>query len=157
MKKSAVILCAILGTLGGLLITLIGAAAFGIAGGGLSTNDKPEWALLLSLEAAVMIAVCIPIQLLREKLFRRFGIPAPVFVASVSAVPLAWSVYERAHHLYLVAHDGYNYFMGGLGMGLTKLFTLTWLVSSAAFFAGQVIMALIFILRRSKKSKGGAL
>lgn len=150
MKKSAVILCAILGTLGGLLITLIGAAAFGIAGGGLSSAHTREWALLLSLEAAVMIALCIPVQFLREKLLRRFGIPAPVFIASVSVVPLVWSIYECAHHLYLVAHDGYDYFMGGLGYALTELFTLTRLVSSAAFFAGQVIMALIFILRRKK-------
>lgn len=157
MKKTALILCIILGTLGGLLTTLITSFVFGIFGGHLSAYDTPEWALLLSLEAAVMLALCIPIQLLREKLFRKFGIPAPVFIASVSAVPLVWSIYERARHLYLVAHDGYNYFMGGLGMGLTELFTLTWLVSSAAFFAGQVIMALIFILRRGKRSKGGAL
>lgn len=157
MKKTALILCIILGTLGGLLITLVTSFVFGIFGGHLSAYDTPEWALLLSLEAAVMLALCIPIQLLREKLFRKFGIPAPVFIASVSAVPLVWSIYERAHHLYLVAHDGYNYFMGGLGMGLTELFTLTWLVSSAAFFAGQVIMALIFILRCGKRSKGGAL
>lgn len=157
MKKAALILCIILGTLGGLLTTLITSFVFGIFGGHLSAYDTPEWVLLLSLEAAVMLALCIPIQLLREKLLRKFGIPAPVFIASVSAVPLVWSIYERARHLYLVAHDGYNYFMGGLGMGLTELFTLTWLVSSAAFFAGQVIMALIFILRRGKRSKGGAL
>lgn len=150
MKKCAIILCIILGILGGLVITLIGAVVFGLAGGGLSTGDKPEWALLLSFEAAVMLALCIPVQFLCEHLRRRFGIPAPVFIASVSVVPLVWSIYERAHHLYLVAHDGYDYFMGGLGYALTELFTLTWLVSSAAFFAGQVIMALIFILRRKK-------
>lgn len=150
MKKTALILCIILGTLGGLLITLMGTVVFGLAGGGLSTSDKPEWALLLSFEAAVMLALCIPIQFLREKLHSRFGIPTPLFIASVSALPLACSVYERAHHLYLVAHDGYDYFMGGLGMGLTELFTLTWIVSACSFFAGQIIFALIFALRRKR-------
>jgi len=155
MKKSAVILCAFLGMLGGLLVTLICSGAFGIAGGGLSSGDTFEWALLISFEAAVMIAVCVPVQLLREKLFRRFGIPAPVFIVSVGAVPLVWSVYERARHLYLVSNDGYNYFMGGLGMGLAELFTLTWLVSSIAFLAGQIIMALIFKPARQKGKDGG--
>lgn len=154
MKKTALILCIALGTLCGLLITLIGAGAFGIDGGGLSANDKPEWALLLSFETAVTVSLCIPVQFLREKLNRRFGIPAPVFIASVSAAPLVWSIYERAHHLYLVAHDGYNYFMGGLGRGLTELFTLTWLIASSAFFAGQIIVTLIFKLVRSKKARG---
>lgn len=151
MKKSAVILCAILGTLGGLLITLIASFVFGIFGGHLSAYDTPEWALLLSLEAAVMIALCIPVQFLREKLNRKYGMPAPIFIASVSAVPLVWSIYERAHHLYLVAHDGYNYFMGGLGWGITELFTLTWLVSSIAFFTAQIFMMLIFKFMHGKK------
>lgn len=150
MKKSALILCIILGTLGGLLITLIGTVVFGLMGGGLSRSDKPEWALLLSFEATVMIGLCIPIQFLREKLHSRFGIPAPLFIASVSALPLAWSIYERARHLYLVAHDGYDYFMGGLGFSLTELFSLTWLVSSIAFFAGQIIFAVVFALRRKR-------
>lgn len=150
MKKSALTLCIILGTLGGLLITLIGTVVFGLLGGGLSRSDKPEWTLLLSFEAAVMIGLCIPVQFLREHLRRRFGIPAPLFIVSVSAVPLAWSVYERAHHLYLVSHDGYNYFMGGLGESLTELFSLTWLVSAIAFLAGQIIFALVFVLRRKK-------
>lgn len=157
MKKSAVILCAILGTLGGLLITLTGSFAFGLAGGGLCTGDILEWALLLSLEATVMLAVCIPIQFLREKLLRRLGIPTPVFIVSASAVPLALSIYERARHLYRVAHDGYDYFMGGIGMGLTDLFTLTWLVASSAFFAGQIIMMLTFKLVRGKKHGSGGL
>ena len=157
MKKSAVILCAILGTLGGLLITFIGAAAFGLAGGCLSTSDITEWALLLLFESAVMIALCIPVQFIREKLNRRFGIPAPVFIASVSVVPLALSIYERARHLYRVAHDGYDYFMGGIGMGLTDLFTLTWLVASSAFFAGKKIMLLTFKLVRGKKHGSGGL
>ncbi len=150
MKKTALILCIILGTLGGLLITLIGTVVFGLMGGGLSTSDKPEWALLLSFEAAVMLALCIPIQFLRERLHSRFGIPTPVFIASVSALPLVWSVYKRLDHLYLVAHDGYNYFMGGLGEGLTDLFTLTGIVSACSFFAGQIIFALVFTLRRKK-------
>lgn len=153
MKKSAVILCVFLGTLGGLLITLIGSAVFGLAGGGISFNHTGEWIFIIACEAAVMAAVCIPIQLLREKLFRRFGITAPVFIASVSAVPLIWSIYERAHHLYLSSHGGYSGFMGGLGWALTELFSLTWLVSSIAFFAGQIIMTLVFKLRRSKKAR----
>lgn len=150
MKKSALTLCIILGTLGGLLITLIVTVVFGLMGGGLSRSDKLEWALLLSFEAAVMISLCIPVQFLREHLRRRFGIPAPLFIASVSAVPLVLSIYERAHHLYLVAHYGYNYFMGGLGESLTELFSLTWLVASIAFFAGQIIFTLVFVLRRKK-------
>ena len=153
MKKSAVILCVVLGTLSGLLITLIGSAAFGLAGGGISFNDTGEWAFIIACEAAVMAAVCIPIQLLREKLFRKFGITAPVFIASVSAVPLVWSIYERAHHLYLSSHGGYSGFMGGLGWALTELFSLTWLVASIAFFAGQIIMALLFKFRCSEKAR----
>ena len=153
MKKSAVMLCAVLGTLGGLLITLTGCVIFGFAGGGLSFEYIREWALLISFETAVMAAVCIPVQFLREKLFRKFGIPAPVFIASVSAVPLVWSIIERAGYLYRAAHNGYSGFMGGLGRGITELFTLTWLVSSIAFLAGQIVMALIFKLRRSKTAR----
>lgn len=153
MKKTAVILCAVLGTLGGLLITLIGSAVFGLAGGGVSLDRTGEWIFIIACETAVMAAVCIPIQFLREKLFRRFGINAPVFIASVSAVPLVWSIYERAHHLYLSSHGGYSGFMGGLGWGLTELFSLTWLVASIAFFAWQIIMALIFKLLRNKKAE----
>ncbi|MBD5383633.1 MAG: hypothetical protein HDR72_01370 [Ruminococcaceae bacterium] len=153
MKKSAVILCAVLGTLSGLLITLIGSAAFGLAGGGISFNHTGEWTFIIACETAVMAAVCIPIQLLREKLFRKFGITAPVFIASVSAVPLVWSIYERAHHLYRVSHGGYSGFMGGLGWALTELFSLTWLVASIAFFAGQIIMALLFKFRCSEKAR----
>ena len=153
MKKSAVILCAVLGTLGGLLITFIGSAVFGLAGGGISFDRTGEWIFIIACETAVMTAVCIPIQLLREKLLQRFGITAPVFIASVSVVPLVWSIYERAHHLYLSSHGGYSGFMGGLGWALTGLFSLTWLVSSIAFFTGQIVMALIFKLWRSKKAR----
>ncbi len=151
MKKTAVILCAVLGTLGGLLITLIGAVLFGLAVdiGLYPLSSKPEVFPLL-LEAAAMIAVCIPIQFLRDNLRRKFGIPAPLFIASVSAVPLILSTCERAQHLYLSAHGGYSGFMGGLGYGITDLFSLSWLVASIAFCAGQVIMAIIFTNRRKK-------
>lgn len=150
MKKTAVILCAVLGTLGGLLITLIGAIAFGFVDIGLfPMSDKPKVFPML-LGAAVMIAVCIPIQFLRENLRRKFCIPAPLFIASVCAVPLILSTCERAQHLYLSAHGGYSGFMGGLGYGITDLFSLSWLVASIAFCAGQVIMAIIFTNRRKK-------
>lgn len=133
MKKSAVILCAVLGSLGGVILTLIasfGLFFIGFGGGG---NDYASMILV----ALIMLAVCIPTGIMGNKLKRRFGIPAPVYVVFTCAAPLIWSIIERAKHLEAVANDGYNYFMGGLAYGLNDVFSRIWLIAAIAFLVGQ--------------------
>lgn len=138
MKKLAVILCAVLGSLGGVILTV--GASFGLFFVGVRGGGNGYAAMIFV--ALIMLAVCIPTGILGNKLKRRFGIPAPVFVVCTCAAPLIWSIIERAKHLKAVANDGYNSFMGGLAYGLNDVFTRIWLTAAIAFLVGQCVAAL---------------
>lgn len=150
MKRSAVILCAVFGVLGGLLLTGIvtyGLLFIGVAEGG----DGYD---LMIFAALIMLAACIPTGVLRNKLKRRFDIPVPFFIACTCAVPLIWSIIERAKHLNALENDGYNNFMGGLSAGLTEVFTRIGLTAAMAFLVGQCAAALISHSKNNAQTRG---
>lgn len=138
MKKSAVILCAVLGVLGGLLLTgiiSVGLLFVGIAEGG----DGYD---LMIFAALIMLAVCVPAGALGNKLKRRLGIPAPVFIVCTCAAPLIAGIIERAK-LNALANYGYE--------GLTEVTTRIWLTAAIAFLVGQCAAVLIFRLKQGSK------
>ena len=139
MKKRSVILCAVLGSLGGSLLTVI--VSVGMFFAAIAEGGNGYGSMIFA--AFIMLAVGVPINILRNKLKRRFGIPAPVFIACACAVPLILSIIERAKHLNALANNGYSGFMGGLGVGLNEVFTLIWLTAAIAFLVGQCAAALI--------------
>lgn len=149
MKKSAVVLCAVLGSLGGVL--LLGAVTFGLLFIGISAGGNGYG--LMMFAASIMLAVCVPISFLQRWLKRRFNIPAPVFIACTCAAPLIFTVIETAKHLNALAHDGYDYFMGGLAAGLSEVAVRIMISAVAAFIIGQCAAALIFGLKSGHSNK----
>lgn len=150
MKKTALILCAVLGSLGGALLTVIVTVGFLLVG----MSEGGDGYDLMIFASLIMLAACIPTGILRNKLKRRFGIPAPVFIACTCAVPLIWSIIERAKHLNALENDGYNYFMGGLSAGLTEVFTRIGLTAAMAFLVGQCAAALISHSKNNAQTRG---
>ncbi len=138
MKKAGlIILLAVLGSAGGILLTaLLAAVSFYILG----SCGLLVWLIIFPILALTATA---PIAKLGERLCGKLHISPWIFRACTCGVPIALAIAGRVR--FCIKDYPSSYIMNGLAKELDNLTTLSLLAASAGLLIGQLVMSRLLL------------